>query len=247
MSSDNQVDRPRPFNAVPTIGLVLMFAIAGTAVVRATRPGLESLASQENTRLARMRLAEQLALIRESQRDFLIYPEPCSVEGLLIDEDCRGRIREIYLAENLSDARLGGLRELPNLRTIVFLFANNADAFLANLRRKESVEWLSFDHSPVSRRGVESLATLPKLKTLCISASAADLVPLHNHPTLESFFVFARTEPDRLIPILKTMPRLRSVTVQTLEEWPMIGRLADRLKSELPNCESKVEEAEHAW
>jgi hypothetical protein len=187
-------------------------------------------------------MMEQMAQIRQGEISCLVQPDPRFINELLADTTCAVKIRELYLGGDLSDERLGRLRELPNLKCIVLLFTDNPDSFLERLQGMTTVEELTLEHSFASHRGIKIIGSFPKLKSLCLQAATGaigDLDGIKNHPSIENL-VLTRIECDeRVLPVLKSLPRLRSVTIEDVEK--SAEGFEQSLRSALPNCQCSVE------
>lgn len=142
---------------------------------------------------------------------------------------------------DLADERFGRLRELPNLKCIVLLFAANADTFLERLRGLTTIEVITLERTGLSRRGIELVNEFPKLKSLCLPLSRNEvdsLQGIENHPSIENL-ILTRTEcDDRLLPLLQSLPRLRSVTIEDVEKDAK--SFEESLRKALPNCRCSV-------
>ena len=163
-------------------------------------------------------MTQQMEQLKRREINCLVQPAPKFIDDLLADPACAANIRDLYLGDDFSDSRLARLRELPNLKCIVFLFADNADAFLEHLRGTATIEELTFDRSLVASRGIEALASLPNLKSLALPLyrpKSGDMEGLKNHPAIEKLHLWVADLDESLIPVLQTLPRLRRVTIDT--------------------------------
>jgi hypothetical protein len=108
--------------------------------------------------------------IKAGNVDCLVQPDPRFVDELLADAACTSKIRSLYLGGDVSDPRLGRLRELPNLKSVVLLSANDPDKFLEELRGLTTIEELSSVWCSPSQHGIEHIGSLPNLKKfgLCV-------------------------------------------------------------------------------
>jgi hypothetical protein len=102
--------------------------------------------------------------------DVLVQPDPRFVDELLAAAACTSKIRHLYLGGDVSDPRLARLRELPNLKSVVLLSANDPDKFLEELRGLTTIKELSLVWCSPSRQGIEHIGSLPNLKRfgLCV-------------------------------------------------------------------------------
>jgi hypothetical protein len=167
-------------------------------------------------------------------------------DEILADKACAGAVQDVYLGGDLSDPRLGRLRELPNLKSIVFLFAEKPDALLESLRGVATIEGLCFDHTRLTGHNVDQIASLPSLKRLCFSLNGlrlSDLLPLRHHPSLERLVVTEVSADQNMIGLLQSMPRLRCVGVgaRSHGKQPQGGQLTEEsLRKALPGCECSL-------
>ncbi|MCX5682077.1 MAG: hypothetical protein NT049_00095 [Planctomycetota bacterium] len=102
--------------------------------------------------------------LKRGNIDCLVQPDPRFVDELLADAACALKIRALYLGADVSDPRLGRLRELSNLKSVVLLSANDPDEFLEKLRGLTTIEELSLVFCSPSRHGIEHIGSLPNLK-----------------------------------------------------------------------------------
>jgi len=125
---------------------------------------------EERLRKDRALLREQMEELKRGNVDCLVQPDPRFVDELLADAACTSKIRDLYLGGDVSDPRLGRLRELPNLKSVVLLSANDPDKFLEELRSLTTIEELSLVWCSPSHHGIEHIGSLPNLKRfgLCV-------------------------------------------------------------------------------
>jgi len=157
-------------------------------------------------------------------------------------------IREVYLGPgNLSDPLLERLRELPNLKCIVFLFTENPDLGLKRLRGITTIEELTFERTFLSRRSIDLIGSFPNLKSLCFpmyGLKANDLNGIKNHPSIERI-CFTRAERDEaLLPVLQSLPHLNSVIIQVGYDEQKAKAFERSLQKTLPDCTCRVDEIE---
>lgn len=200
--------------------------------------------SQEMTRMRHDAIAIQIADIKSGKNDCLVNPAPEFIEEIVADPVCREKIATVYLSYEVSDSRLGRLRELPNLKSVVFLWANDSDALLEHLRGMESIEALCFERCMVSTEGSECLSSFPRLKSLCM------IMPKNSDgfeklPAVENLVLTRVAFDERLIPALQSMPHLRQLT---LCRYDFSDKEAEdylkSLRKALPDCQctAKCEE-----
>lgn len=189
-------------------------------------------------------MAQQVREIREGNIDCLVNPDPFFLDELLADPGCRENLTTIYMGRDVSDPRLSRLRDLPNLRSIIFFWSENPEIFLERMREKVSIEALCFDRTQVSRKGIEQIATLPNLKSLGFRLHGIDpddLESLRDHPSIESLVLTDAALDDRLIPVLKSLPQLRSITIQTHGFAYNMDEFEKLLRQALPGCRCSVQ------
>jgi hypothetical protein len=153
----------------------------------------------------------------------LVDPDPRFIEELLADAASAAAVRDVYLGGDLSDPQLGRLRELPNLKCIVFLFAEHHNAFLQLMHGAPTIEELSFDCTRLVRADVDQIAGFPHLKSLGIgyispfpchaAVQASDLDGLRGHPSLERLRVEGFPQGKGIDAVLQSLPRLREPSV----------------------------------
>jgi hypothetical protein len=186
-------------------------------------------------------MTAQMDQLRRGEIHCLCQPDPALMEELVADAACAENVHEVYVGGDVSDERLGRLRDLPHLSCIVFIMAVNPDALLERLQGMTTIEQVTLAQSTIARRGVEAIRSFPQLKSLCLAmqpAAEGDLQPMANHPSIETL-VLSRVEVDaHLKTILESLPRLRSVVI----EDPASGdaALEESLRQVLPDCQCKV-------
>jgi hypothetical protein len=119
-------------------------------------------------------LVEQMEELRRGRINCLVQPDPRFIDELLADAACAAKIRDLYLGADVSDPRLGRLRDLPNLKSVVLLSAIAPDEFLKKLRGSTTIEDLSLVFCRPSPQGVEHIRKLPKLKRFGICVNRFD-------------------------------------------------------------------------
>ena len=140
-------------------------------------------------------MMDQMQQLRQGEINCLVDPDPRIIEELLADAAPAAAVRDVYLGGDLSDPRLGRLRDLPNLKCIVFLCANHHNEFLQLMHSAPAIEELSFGCTQLVRADVDQLASFPHLKSLGIGSNSpfmnqtglnvSDLDGLRGHPSLE--------------------------------------------------------------
>lgn len=160
-------------------------------------------------------MRDQMQQLRNGEIDCLIDPDPRFIEELLTDASSAAAVRDVYIGGDLSDPRFGRLRELPNLKCIVFLFATPLTAFLQRMHGAAGIEELSFECTQLARADVDQIASFPNLKSLGIGRRSpfkrspvqpSDLDALRGHPSLERLNGMGFGKIDAL---RKSLPHLR--------------------------------------
>jgi hypothetical protein len=148
-----------------------MFGLIGVLVVSGLLIVTRRWCEEEGGRRSHAVLMELMEELRRGRIDCLVQPDPRFIDELLADVACASKVRDLYLGADVSDPRLGRLRELPNLKSVVLLSAIAPDEFLKELRGSTTIEELSMVFCIPSHRGVEHIHKLPKLKRfgLCIN------------------------------------------------------------------------------
>jgi hypothetical protein len=220
-----------------------IFGLVGTLVTVGIQRYVAEWCEQDTIRLRHAWMTDQADQLRRGEIDCLVNPDPAFVEELLADAACAAKVRELYLGGDLSDPRLGRLRELPNLKCVAFLFAENQNALLKRLHGMLSIEELTFDHTCLSRSDVEPIGGFPSLKSLALDARglcAADLQGLSGHRSLGRLAVQRVSCDKGLIALLKSLPQLREFSVgASNKERDAFQTL---LNQALPLCKCHVSE-----
>jgi hypothetical protein len=223
------------------LGWLALFAVLGAFVTALAAAACGKWSEQEALRRADAAMAAQLEQIKRGEIHCLVQPEARFVDELLADKDCAANVFELYLGGDLSDERLGRLRELPRLKCVVFLFADNAEGLLERLQGMETIEVLEFNYSPLSPQGIELAKRFPNLMSLTLSIrreQIGDLDGLKNHSSLENLSLDRIGCDDRLLPILESLPHLRSVTIEDAAKGAKM--FEESLRNALPHCECSV-------
>jgi hypothetical protein len=156
--------------AVSCLAWLGFFGLVGCLVLTALLMAVRNWCDDDELRGSRALLLEQMEELRRGDVDCLVQPDPRFLDELLADAACASKIRELYLGGDVSDTRLGRLRELSNLKSVVLLSANAPDKFLKELQGMATVEELSLVWCRPSPQGIEHIANLPNLKRfgLCV-------------------------------------------------------------------------------
>jgi hypothetical protein len=244
MSDDNVIRETFIVRAASCFGWLLLFGLLGALATAAVGVACAKWGERYASRRSHTAMIEQMDQIKRGEIDCLVQPDPRFIDELMADKDCTTKICEIDLRGDVSDQRLGRLRELPNVRCIVLLFAGEPDAFLERLHGMASVEQLTLEYTAPSRRGIESIGKFPKLKSLCLPVDAKKLGDLHgieSHPRIENLVLTRIVECDkRLLPILQSLPRLRTVKLEGVDDPAEAESFEKNLRKALPHCQCTV-------
>lgn len=186
-------------------------------------------------------MIEQIGQLKRGEIHCLVQPDPRFIDELFADPKSGERVCELYLGGDVSDERLGRLRELPNLKALILLFAENADILLERLQGMPSLEVLDLERVMFSPRGMAALTRFPKLKSFSIRARRSkfsDWDCLRSHPRLENLTLTRIDCDERLLPVLQSLPRLQSVTLKDADGD--VKAFEQTLRKALPNCRCKV-------
>ncbi len=211
---------------------VLMSAIAG---------GLTAMwCERYEPERSRQLLAEQIEQLRQGEINCLVQPDPRFLDELLADREATAKICELYMGRDVADPRFKRLRELPSLRCIALVFAENSDVLLKHLGGMETVEVLSLDHTWPSAEGIQAIGRFPHLRSLCVGVGKpSELEGLRNHPKLENILLVTKLDKE-LIPILQSLPQLRKISIEYREESKMADDFKSLLEKSLPRCKCSV-------
>ncbi|MFZ1936856.1 MAG: hypothetical protein WCB27_15540 [Thermoguttaceae bacterium] len=220
-----------------------LFGTVGVLITIGVQRYVDEWCQRDTVRRCHGWMMEQADQLRRGEIDCLVNPVPAFVEELLADTACAAKVRELYLGGDLSDPRLGRLRDLPNLKCVVFLFADNQNALLERLRGTSGIEKLTFDNTRLSRSDIEHIGGFPNLKSLALDARglyAADLQGLSGHQSIERLAIQRVSSDNGLIPLLKSLPRLRDFSIGASNKER--DALQTLLNQTLPLCKSHVSE-----
>ncbi|MGA2259044.1 MAG: hypothetical protein ABSG53_30605 [Thermoguttaceae bacterium] len=241
MSDENETREATSVKAALCVAWLLLFGVLGAL---ATTPLANVLCAkwiaQDDLRRGHALMTEQMEQIKRGAVTCLVQPDPRFIEELLADTTCAAKIREIDLGGDVSDERLGLLRKLPNLKYVVFLFARDPDIFLERLQGMATIEGLTLERTMPGRRGIELIGGFPKLKSLCLPCGNAisDLDGIKNHPSIKNLVLTRVGSETHLVPFLQSLPRLRSVAIEDVEEGDEAHK--ENLHKALPNCQCTV-------
>lgn len=226
------------------LGWLTLLGVPGVVLTLAVVfPLIDKYYEQKEMRQSHDLMQEQMERLKRGEINCLVNPDARFIDELLADADCAAHIRDLYLGGDISDARLGRLRELPNLKSIVFLFAKNPDVFLERLRGHAAIEQLSFVNTWLSPKGLESIGTFAKLKSLSLpigNLGPDDLHGIRNNPSIAELFFTASKWDMGLASSLQSLPRLHSVTIETDSEETQAKHDQYLLRQALPNCKCRV-------
>lgn len=186
-------------------------------------------------------MIEQAEQIKRGSQTCLVQPDPNFIHKVIADADCAAHIHELYLGGDVSHKQLGRLRELPNLKCVVLLFATGSDVLLERLHGMPTIEQLNLERTWVSGRGIAHIQSFPKLKSLSLQVDADNLGALDgikNNTSIENLVISRAGYDNRLLPLLQSLPRLRSVTIEDAQRDAESSEGA--LRQALPNCQCSV-------
>ena len=121
----------------------------------------------------------------------------------------------------------------------VLLFAETPRNLLEQFSGKASIEALTFDHTFLSREDIQVIGSLPNLKSLCLPMpqSPSDLDGIRNHRSLQNLYLSNAPCDQKVIPLLRSLPRLVHLTIRCDEPSEAAERFKHALRAALPNCE----------
>jgi hypothetical protein len=223
---------------------LLLFAGLGIVTTIAVNVLVQKWAEEEEYRRSHAVMADQMARIGRGEIDCLVEPDPRFIAELLADTACAAKIHDLYVGADLSDRRLGRLRELSNLKCVVFLFAQPPHQLLQQLSGKTSIEAMTFDHTFLSRYDVQQIGGLPRLRSLCLpmyGLTPGDLDGIKNHPSLQSLYLGEARYDQDLIPVLQSLPRLSCLTIQGYDDSKTPNSVPYAIRAALPKCDVRFE------
>ncbi len=241
----DEPESPSGSHVMKWFGWMAVFGFVGILVTIGVQIPVSDWCERDSVRQNRTWMLDQADQLRRGKIDCLVSPDPAFVEELLADTACAARVRDLYVGGDLSDPRLGRLRELPNLKCIVFLFARHHDVFLERLDGMGTIEELTFNRTYLSSGDVQRIAHFPNLRSLAFSEyprPAGDLKGLGGHRLLERLAIDKAVPDKELIPILKSLPALREVSIGTGEGNSLLSPDAFQtlLDQALPHCQCRV-------
>jgi hypothetical protein len=200
-------------------GSMFLFGVMGIVATVSFQRLVHIWCPQDEFRSERAWMRSQMEQLRNGEVNCLIDPDPRFIEELLAEPASAGAVRDVYLGGDLSDPLLGRLRDLPNLKCIVFVFADQTTAFLQRMHGATGITELSFEHTQFTRADVDQIASFPNLKSLGLGEGhgfgtapvhPGDLDGLRGHPSLERLRGIGLPRgSEEANAILKSLPRLR--------------------------------------
>jgi hypothetical protein len=176
-------------------GWMFLFGTVGILTTVGLHRFVDAWCPRDEVRSNRALMTDQIEQLRNGEINCLIAPDSRYIEELLAERAAAAAVRDVYVGGDLSDPRLACLRELPNLKCIVFLFAKHPTPFLQRMHGTATIEELSFDCTQLARADVEQIASFPNLKSLgigphgipfgTVAVQISDLDGLRGHPSLE--------------------------------------------------------------
>jgi hypothetical protein len=226
-------------------GWMTLFGVLGILTTLGVQWWVDRWCKLDEFRQSQTWMQEQMEQLRRGEIDCLIQPDPRFVGDLLADTVCAAKIRDLYVGGDLSDPRLGRLRALPNLKCIVFLFADQHSAFLEHLNGMSTIEELTFDHTFLTRKDVEQIGSFPHLKSLHAGSLSqfGNLEGLRGHRSLERLSLAAAAADKGMISVFQSMPHLHALSVGVChkEKASTAGDSFERLLDQsLPGCKCRV-------
>ena len=186
----------------------------------------------------------QLEKIKKGEIDCLVQPDATLVDAIFSDTAIAEKIKTLYLGNDVTAPYLAGLKELPSLKTVVLLCAKQPDVFLERLSGKESLEAISLERCFIPSEGMKIFGGFPNLRSLCFPLfrmTANDLEWLRNHATLEKLYFTKYDGSVSDFSILRTIPRLRELTIRTRSDYNDEKKLLASLEQALPDCRVVVQ------
>jgi hypothetical protein len=180
----------------------------------------------------------QFAALKSGTTQSLVAPAPELVEDLLADRAMAANVKNLYLGGDLSDVRLARLGQLPNLRCLVLLGAEDHERFWTGLRGQPTIEELTVDRTRLASQEVQCIGSLTRLKSLCFSVrglSPKHLAGIRDHTSIEKLYLMDVPSDETLFPLLRSLPHLREVTLR-FQDCREIGYLEAALRRALPRC-----------
>ena len=226
-------------------GWMLLFGVLGILATISIQNLVRTSCERDELRQSHAWMIDQMEQLRRGEINCFVNPDPWFVAELLGDAACAAKVRDLYLGGDLSDPRLGRLRELPNLKCIVFLFADNHGAFLQRMRGMTTIEELTFDHTRLARGDVDQISSFSHLKSLHIESLSqfSDLDGLRGHPSLERLSLAASAANKGMIPLFQSMSHLHDLGLGVChaEKASSAGNSFEkRLTEALPGCKCRV-------
>ena len=226
-------------------GWMAFFGAVGVFLTAGVRHFVVGWSERDLSRQSRVWMLDQAAQLRRGEINCLVNPDPAFIDELLADTACTAKVRDLYLGGDLFDPRLGRLRELPNLKCIIFLFAENQNSLLKRLHGMPGIEELTFDRTWLSHDDMAHIAAFPHLKSLSFDVCqlrGGDMRELSRHPTLERLAIQSVTSNKELSGFFRSMPRLRELSLGICNEDfdASHGSFENALKQALPRCKCRV-------
>ncbi len=178
------------------------------------------------------RMAATVQEVREGRRTSMFRPDPRFLDELFSDPRTAAKLDTLYLYADVSDERLGRLRELPNLKQLHFSCPGTAE-LLKRLEGMQSIESVGFEYT-VAPEWLESVATFANLRSLVIDGpvGGVELDALRGHQRIEELYLKDFDLTERRVAVIRSLPRLKTLTIEGYEPKGL------QLLSDLPQLES---------
>ena len=215
----------RYYAVICLVVAIALFIVAMIYVASITRESAaKSIENQRNARINNqidsIKKGEHLLLmsssdITDSKLSERLLKEPACLENIKVVN-----VFGALFPEPISDENVRFLSRLSNLKKVYICDEGNAGVFFKQLQGMRSVEDIFIDTTPVSRVGIQYIATLPNLKQLTFhngNLNNQGLAAIRNHPTLETLKVNGTKITGDGLAVLCEIPKLQCVMLKNVK------------------------------
>jgi len=162
---------------------------------------------------------EQILKLLASKTSKVTIYDPQCLERIVAKPSCMPKVTtvRIFMWNHLGEPKWLLLKELVNLESVDIYDSDNPDRLFVGLEGKQSIRRIRLSSTPLSDRGVASMAKLPNLRELeligAVNVTNEGLDQLKNSPSLEKLTLENTSVNDRGLAILAEYPKLRSLAL----------------------------------
>jgi hypothetical protein len=165
--------------------------------------------------------------------------DPEILDRLLNSPQCAAKVDSVLFRwVDLADDGWDGLKQLPNLAEITVYQCDHVDALFRRIEHQSSIQDISLIKTDITDAGMQSMATLPRLKRLYYQQSRAcpSPAPLAAVSTIEVVKLAGLPDDEIVLNWLDVLKRLPNLHELELEESPVSHAVIEKFRKEVPHC-----------